>query len=83
MQDMHGGVFSLCTEANRKEPNRGAAGGKARSDEQGRKNCRVDQREANQRGDQEASVSADHNSQDHDHPVQHNSEVREEVGERL
>ena len=58
MQDMHGGVFSLCTEANRKEPNRGEAGGKARSDEQGRKNCRVDQREANQRGDQEAGVSA-------------------------
>ncbi len=26
MQDMHGGVFTLCTEANRKETNGGAAG---------------------------------------------------------
>ena len=83
MQDMHRGVFTLSSEANRKEANRSAARGKARSDEQGRKNCRVDQREANQRGDQEACVGTDHNGQNHDYPIQYNSEVRKEVSERL
>ena len=83
MQDTHGGVFTLCTEANRKETNGGAARGKARSDEQGRENCRVDERETNQRGDQEAGISADHDGQDHNDPVQHNPEVSEEVSKRL